>query len=265
MKWDANLQKITTLLFSHFVEEKTCRVSVRLLFHTHFTIYPLCLAQGETVIRSMSKYITHMISHRQNIKSIFLKSQIRTQLCCIMCACILSFLWLCIPFPLYLIMQSDAALNYLSCSSMNRLSNIKIGDWFWATEHTSMAPAFEFPMFSPQHYTMTLSNPNSDFHIRSASSQIPKTYLSRIELGSQLFMIWNLHGTSQTFSQGHFLVRSFYGGRRHLLTPEFLSVWIVKVWVVVMILLLCHTRCLRLWISLTSFSLVAEHRGLQEY
>jgi len=57
---------------------------------------------------------------------------------------------------------------------------------------------------------MAPSNPDSDFHIRSASSQIPKTYLSKIELGSILFIMWNLHGTSQTFTRGHFLVGSLW-------------------------------------------------------
>lgn len=53
---------------------------------------------------------------------------------------------------------------------------------------------------------------------------------------------------------GIFLVGSFCGGGRHLLTPDFLSVWILKVWVVVMILLLCHKECLWVWIGLRRFS-----------
>lgn len=66
--------------------------------------------------------------------------------------------------------------------------------------------------------------------------------------------MWDLHGTSQTFTQGHYLVGSFVEVGGICWHQSFsLCVWVLKVWVVVMILLLCNTGCLWVWINLTSF------------
>lgn len=81
--------------------------------------------------------------------------------------------------------------------------------------------------------------------------------------------MWNLHGASQTFSWGHFLVAVFFFlCRRETFadTRVSLCVWVLKVRVVVMILLLRHTGCL--WVLNQSHQLFsaecfrAEQQGL---
>lgn len=64
------------------------------------------------------------------------------------------------------------------------------------------APAADLAFLcSILNITRWLQNPSSGSHIRYASSWVSYTFLHKIEPGSELFIMWNLHGTQKIFSR----------------------------------------------------------------
>lgn len=154
---------------------------------------------------------------------------------------------------------------HCGCSVNVSLWNKKTAIFFFFSDFGhKKARALKVSAFSSQLYTMTLSNPDSDFHIRSARSQIPKSYLSEIEPGFLTFHYVKSSRYKSDISSGAFSCGVFfYGGGRHSLTLEFsVCVCRLKVWAIVMMPpLLSNTGCLRVWIRLSSFSQLSAWSG----